>query len=114
MICEVCGYFILTNAYFQRVIDGKQLRGDALKPFFMPRVAAKKKEAGPAGSQNLLGVEAYALEHYMTQQGWPCAAHAENGTFCTLFALLMWDVLFAPVPDVFRAPFQVSGWRVAR
>ena len=42
------------------------------------------------------------------EEKWPCALHAENVTFSMLFALLMWDVIFARVPDVFRALFQVS------
>lgn len=34
--------------------------------------------------------------------------HAEGGIWSTLFGLLMWDVLFSPVPDVFRTPFQTA------
>lgn len=34
--------------------------------------------------------------------------HAEGGIWSTLFGLLMWDALFAPVPDVFRTPFQTA------
>ncbi len=32
---------------------------------------------------------------------------SEGGIWATLFGLLMWDVLFMHVPDVFRTPFQV-------
>ena len=73
------------------------------KSFFL----AKQPSAGH--TQSLVGVEAYAIEHYMKEGGWPCAIHAENSTFSTLFALVMWGVMFAPIPNVFRAPFQVSG-----
>lgn len=34
--------------------------------------------------------------------------HAEGGIWATLFGILMWDVLFAPVPDVFRNQFQTA------
>ena len=38
-----------------------------------------------------------------------CAGvHAEGGIWSTLFGLLMWDVLFSPVNDVFRTPFQTA------
>lgn len=76
------------------------------KSFFLTKQRTPTS-GGPA--QSLVGVEAYAIEHYMKERGWPRAIHAENSTFSTLFALVMWDVMFAPVPDVFRAPFQVSG-----
>lgn len=32
--------------------------------------------------------------------------HSENGIWATLFGLLLWEALFAPVPDVLRHPFQ--------
>ncbi len=35
-------------------------------------------------------------------------AHAENGVWNTLFALLMWDVLFLDRPDVFQNEFQTA------
>lgn len=34
--------------------------------------------------------------------------HTEGGIWSMLFGLLMWDVLFAPVPDVFRNQFQTA------
>ena len=60
-------------------------------------------------TQTIVGVEGYAIQHYSTEQGWPCALHAEGSSFTTLFALLMWSVIFASgVPDVFRTKFQAS------
>lgn len=36
-----------------------------------------------------------------------CAGtHSEGGIWSVLFGLLMWDVLFMDVPEVFRTPFQ--------
>jgi hypothetical protein len=99
----------------QITIDGRQLRGDGSKPFFLTRSSQQRKEGAPGPStsanQSLVGVEVYAIEYYMTKKGWPCAVHAENSTFSTLYALLMWDIIFSPVPDVFRAPMQVS-WTI--
>lgn len=34
--------------------------------------------------------------------------HSENGIWSMLFGLLMWEVLFMPLPDVFRSPFQTA------
>lgn len=52
-------------------------------------------------------VEELSLEHFALRVngGW-AGVHCENGVWSTLFAVLLWDVLFAPVPDVFRSPFQ--------
>lgn len=53
-------------------------------------------------------VEELALQHYAGESGgrWQ-GVHSENGIWRTLFALLMWDVLFADIPNVFWHPFQV-------
>ena len=60
-------------------------------------------------TRTIVGVEGYAIQHYNTEQGWPCALHAEGSSFTTLFALLMWSVIFASgVPNVFRTKFQAS------
>ena len=100
----------------QVTIDGKRLQVNS-KPYFLTRPKPKPSvEEGTRAlppSHSLLGVEGYAIEHYMKKKGWPCAIHAENSTFSMLFALLMWDVIFSAVPDVFRAQFQAS-WRVAK
>ena len=62
-------------------------------------------------TQTIVGVEGYAIQHYNTEQGWPCALHAEGSSFTTLFALIMWSVIFASgVPNVFRTKFQASGY----
>lgn len=51
-------------------------------------------------------VEDYALEHYRAQ-GW-AGFHSENSIFVVLFGLLMWDVIFAPVPEVFQTVCQLA------
>lgn len=54
-------------------------------------------------------VEDLSLEHFALREngGW-AGVHCESGVWSMLFALLLWDVLFASVPDVFRSPFQSS------
>eukprot|EP01119_Soliformovum_irregulare_P025846 TRINITY_DN9672_c0_g1_i1.p1 TRINITY_DN9672_c0_g1~~TRINITY_DN9672_c0_g1_i1.p1 ORF type:complete len:756 (-),score=205.73 TRINITY_DN9672_c0_g1_i1:194-2461(-) len=49
-------------------------------------------------------VEAYAMEYYGTE-GWE-SLHSEGSVFRALFSILMWDVIFAEIPDVFQTPFQ--------
>lgn len=49
-------------------------------------------------------VEALALQHYAAQ-GWS-GIWGENVIHTTLFGLLLWDIVFAPVPDVFQTPYQ--------
>ncbi|GMH37362.1 hypothetical protein BSKO_05235 [Bryopsis sp. KO-2023] len=65
----------------------------------------KSKFIGLDGSR--VNVEELALQHYARKDwgGWK-GCHAENGFWNTLFGLLMWDVLFADIDDVFRTRFQ--------
>ncbi|EFJ04806.1 hypothetical protein SELMODRAFT_138197, partial [Selaginella moellendorffii] len=53
-------------------------------------------------------VEDLALQYYAGEDGggWK-GVHSESGIWLTLFGLLMWDVIFSDVPDVFQTPFQV-------
>jgi fanconi-associated nuclease 1 len=52
-------------------------------------------------------VEDLALEHFaLPENGSWAGVHCESGVWSTLFGILLWDVLFAPVPDVFRSRFQ--------
>mmetsp|Transcript_13720 Transcript_13720/g.25872 ORF Transcript_13720/g.25872 Transcript_13720/m.25872 type:complete len:747 (-) Transcript_13720:12-2252(-) len=50
-------------------------------------------------------VEEYALIYY-GHKGWT-GFHSENSIFITLYGLLMWDVIFAPLPDVFHTVCQL-------
>ncbi|XP_028305670.1 fanconi-associated nuclease 1 [Gouania willdenowi] len=51
-------------------------------------------------------VEDLCLSHYR-QQGFDQGIHGEGSTFSTLFALLLWDIIFMDgIPDVFRNPYQ--------
>lgn len=51
----------------------------------------------------MVGVEELALLHYGSAAGggWR-GLHSEGGVWATLWALLLWDVTFMHVPEVFR------------
>ncbi|KAM9808172.1 fanconi-associated nuclease 1 [Neosynchiropus ocellatus] len=58
------------------------------------------------GSTVICSVEELSLAHYR-QQGFDQGIHGEGSTFSTLFALLLWDIIFMEgIPDVFRNPYQ--------
>jgi hypothetical protein len=51
-------------------------------------------------------VENLVLQDLFESGGW-FGWHCEGGPVRSIFSLLMWDILFAPYPDVFQTPFQV-------
>ncbi|KAM4675607.1 fanconi-associated nuclease 1 [Discoglossus pictus] len=54
----------------------------------------------------MCSVEELALAHYR-EQGFDQGIHGEGSTFCTLYGLLMWDIMFMEgIPDVFRNSYQ--------
>lgn len=65
----------------------------------------KSRFYGDDGEQ--CGVEQLALQHYAGEGGGWHGVHTESGIWLTIFGLLMWDVIFADVPNVFRTRFQV-------
>uniref|UniRef100_A0A3Q0SAH7 Fanconi-associated nuclease n=1 Tax=Amphilophus citrinellus TaxID=61819 RepID=A0A3Q0SAH7_AMPCI len=65
-------------------------------------------EEGEDGARStvICSVEELCLAHYR-QQGFDQGIHGEGSTFSTLFALLLWDIIFMDgIPDVFRNPYQ--------
>ncbi|XP_041650697.1 fanconi-associated nuclease 1 [Cheilinus undulatus] len=59
-----------------------------------------------ANATVICSVEELSLAHYR-QQGFDQGIHGEGSTFSTLFALLLWDIIFMEgIPDVFRNPYQ--------
>ncbi|CAA6659803.1 unnamed protein product [Spirodela intermedia] len=66
----------------------------------------KNRYYGYDGEQ--CGVEQLALQYYAGEGGGWRGVHAESGIWLTIFGLLMWDILFADVPDVFRTQFQMA------
>lgn len=58
----------------------------------------------------LCGVEELALQYFAQEEGgrWR-GVHSESGIWMTIFGLLMWDVIFSDVPNVFCSKFQVTA-----
>ncbi|KAJ7979130.1 Fanconi-associated nuclease [Quillaja saponaria] len=52
------------------------------------------------------GVEQLALQYYAGEGGGWQGVHTESGIWLTIFGLLMWDAIFADVPNVFCTRFQ--------
>ncbi|KAG9446705.1 hypothetical protein H6P81_012833 [Aristolochia fimbriata] len=65
----------------------------------------KSRFYGEDGEQ--YGVEELALQYYAGEGGWK-GVHTESGIWMTIFGLLMWDIIFADVPDVFQTKFQTA------
>ncbi|XP_068657744.1 fanconi-associated nuclease 1 homolog [Aristolochia californica] len=66
----------------------------------------KNRFYGEDGEQ--YGVEELALQYYAGEGGGWKGAHTESGIWITIFGLLMWDIIFADVPDVFQTKFQTA------
>ncbi|XP_021291909.1 fanconi-associated nuclease 1 homolog isoform X1 [Herrania umbratica] len=66
----------------------------------------KSRFYGEDGEQ--CGVEQLALQYYAAEGGGWQGVHTESGIWLTIFGLLMWDVLFSDVPNVFRTRFQTG------
>uniref|UniRef100_A0A0E0L8F9 Fanconi-associated nuclease n=1 Tax=Oryza punctata TaxID=4537 RepID=A0A0E0L8F9_ORYPU len=56
----------------------------------------------------LCGVEQLALQYYADEGGGWRGTHSEGGIWMTIFGLLMWDLIFSDVPDVFQTKFQTA------
>uniref|UniRef100_A0ACD5ZS42 Uncharacterized protein n=1 Tax=Avena sativa TaxID=4498 RepID=A0ACD5ZS42_AVESA len=54
------------------------------------------------------GVEQLALQYYADEGGGWQGTHSEGGIWMTIFGLLMWDVIFLEVCDVFQSKFQTA------
>ncbi|KAL2242511.1 fanconi-associated nuclease 1 homolog isoform X2 [Sesamum indicum] len=54
------------------------------------------------------GVEQLALHYYAGEGGGWQGVHAESGIWLTIFGVLMWDIIFADIPNVFRTKFQTA------
>nr|KYP32919.1 Coiled-coil domain-containing protein MTMR15 [Cajanus cajan] len=67
-------------------------------------LGAKNRYYDEEGKQ--CGVEELALHYYAGAGGGWQGIHAESGIWLTIFGLLMWDVIYADVPNVFYTRFQ--------
>ncbi|KAG5252096.1 fanconi-associated nuclease [Salix suchowensis] len=66
----------------------------------------KSRFYGEDGAQ--CGVEQLALQYYAGEGGGWQGVHTESGIWLTIFALLMWDVIFSDLPNVFHNKFQTA------
>ncbi|THG00761.1 hypothetical protein TEA_018237 [Camellia sinensis var. sinensis] len=53
------------------------------------------------------GVGQLPMQYYVGAGGGWQGVHTESGIWLTIFGLLLWDIIFSDVPDVFRTRFQV-------
>ncbi|KAK7295657.1 hypothetical protein RJT34_18568 [Clitoria ternatea] len=67
-------------------------------------LGAKNRYYNEEGRQ--CGVEELALHYYAGEGGGWQGVHAESGIWLTIFGLLMWDVIYADIPNVFYTRFQ--------
>ncbi|KAI4341680.1 hypothetical protein MLD38_026374 [Melastoma candidum] len=67
----------------------------------------KNRFYGEDGQQ--CGVEELALQYYANEGGWS-GIHTESGIWLTLFGVMMWDIIFSDVPNVFQTRFQTAPW----
>ncbi|KAF7806971.1 fanconi-associated nuclease 1-like protein [Senna tora] len=67
-------------------------------------LGAKSRFYNEEGEQ--CGVEQLVLHYYAGMGGKWQGVHTESGIWLTIFGLLMWDVIFADVPNVFYNRFQ--------
>lgn len=68
-------------------------------------IGMKSRFYGKDGEQ--CGVEQLALQYYAEEGGWQ-GVHTESGIWLTIFGLLMWDIIFSDVPNVFCTRFQTA------
>ncbi|XP_022874836.1 fanconi-associated nuclease 1 homolog isoform X1 [Olea europaea var. sylvestris] len=69
------------------------------------KLGAKSIFYGEDGEQ--CSVEQLALQYYAGEGGDWQGVHTESGIWLTIFGILMWDIIFADVPNVFCTKFQV-------
>ncbi|KAF8503697.1 VRR-NUC domain-containing protein [Russula emetica] len=66
----------------------------------------KGKSIWEGQGEEVVNVETYALQHYerLGYKGY----HCEGRIVTTLFGLLFWDIIFAPIPGAFETPYQTA------
>ncbi|KAI9460027.1 VRR-NUC domain-containing protein [Russula earlei] len=99
--------------------EGKQrvLPFSVVKPTFKTRQVTapaagvlgdvqKGKSMWKGQGDEVVNVETYALQHYerLGYKGY----HCEGRIVTTLFGLLFWDIVFAPIPGAFETPYQMA------
>ena len=69
-----------------------------------PKDPEKGKSTWQGQGDEAVNVETYALQHYERLGYRGC--HCEGRIVTTLFGLLFWDIIFAPIPGAFETPYQ--------
>lgn len=66
----------------------------------------KGKSVWKGRGNEAVNVETFALQHYerLGYKGY----HCEGRIVTTLFGLLFWDIIFAPIPGAFETPYQAA------
>ncbi|KAK6358549.1 hypothetical protein TWF730_007878 [Orbilia blumenaviensis] len=82
-----------------RTIIGQRVQNDDGSPPKPGQKTVWKLDSGEEGS-----VEEMCLERYRSE-GWK-GFHCEGGIIKTIFAYLMYDILFLPLPNIFQTEFQ--------
>jgi len=72
----------------------------------LQRDPEKGKSTWRGQGEEVINVETYALQHYerLGYRGY----HCEGRIVTTLFGLLFWDIIFAPIPGAFETPYQTA------
>ncbi|GJE96430.1 VRR-NUC domain-containing protein [Phanerochaete sordida] len=101
--------------------DGKQMKlpfafvaaAPVVKPLSAPTVkrAPTGKSIWRGRDDEEVNVENFALQHYESQ-GYK-GLHSEGRIVTTLFGLLFWDIIFAPVPGAFETRYQMAPLDIA-
>lgn len=101
----MCKRFVLKQPMFMEnlVLDTNQVHFQG-RPVNC-ETGAKSRFYGEDGEQ--CGVEQLALQYYAVEGGGWEGVHTESGIWLTIFGLVMWEILFCDIPNVFRTNFQV-------
>jgi Fanconi-associated nuclease 1 len=70
------------------------------------KAVQKGKSIWKGQGEEVVNVETYALQHYerLGYKGY----HCEGRIVTTLFGLLFWDIIFAPITGAFETPYQTA------
>jgi len=76
-------------------------------------IEAKSVETGQSGRKLIFEidedtkgtVEELVLNHFADSGDWT-GFHTESSVYTTLFGIMFWDIIFAPISDVFQTPYQ--------
>uniref|UniRef100_A0A7N0TSX0 Fanconi-associated nuclease n=1 Tax=Kalanchoe fedtschenkoi TaxID=63787 RepID=A0A7N0TSX0_KALFE len=87
---------------FKRKLNEVHLQGRPLNC----EAGMKSRFYGYDGEQ--CGVEELALQYYSSAGGQWKGVQSESGIWLNIFGLLMWDIIFSDVPNVFCSRFQTA------